>query len=126
MPAVKNTIKIKSQDGRVEMSPGGDLVASSVETLRSGMEKALKDAKSEVVLDLSSTQQIDSLGITLVLGLFKECQKAGIAFSIRGASRDLMRVFRLFNLGKFFPILEQENPETAPVPASVPAQGGRP
>lgn len=122
MPVAKNTIKIKSQDGRVEMSPGGDLVASSVETLRSGMEKALKDAKSEVVLDLSSTQQIDSLGITLVLGLFKECQKGGLSFSIRGASRDLMRVFRLFNLGKFFPILEQANPETA----SAQAQGGRP
>lgn len=108
MPSVKNTIKIKTQDGCTEMSPGGDLVASSVENLRTGMVKALKDAKGQVVLDLTGTQQIDSLGITLILGLFKDCQKESLTFSIKNVNRDLMRVFRLFNLGKFFSIAEAE------------------
>ena len=108
--AVKGTtIKTQVADGVLRLNPRGDIVASSVEGLRDALLKALEEAKGAVVLDLSSTHQIDSLGITLVLGLFKTCQKKGLAFSIEGVNPDILRVFRLFNLTKFFPVLEAEN-----------------
>jgi anti-anti-sigma factor len=106
MAAARSPMKTQKSNGTVYLNPKGDLVASTVEVLRDGMLKALDDAKEAVVLDLSSTKQLDSLGITLVLGLFKSCQKKGIAFSIEGANPDLLRVFKLFNLTKFFPIAE--------------------
>jgi anti-anti-sigma factor len=90
----------------LRLKPPVDLVASTVEAQRVVMMKALEAKRAAVVLDLSAVDQIDSLGITLVLGLFKTCQKAGTPFSIEGVKPDLMRVFRLFNLPKFFPILE--------------------
>jgi len=99
-------MKTQKADGTLRLNPNGDLVASTVEVLRDSMLKALESAKIAVVLDLASTKQIDSLGITLVLGLFKSCQKKELAFSIEGASTDLLRVFKLFNLTKFFPIAE--------------------
>ena len=105
MPA-RTPMKTQKSDGTVRLNPNGDLVASTVELLREGMLKALEAAKVGVVLDLASTKQIDSLGITLVLGLFKSCQKKELAFSIEGANPDLLRVFKLFNLTKFFPIAE--------------------
>lgn len=108
--AVKGTtIKTQLADGALRLNPKGDIVASSVEGLRDALLKALEDAKSAVVLDLSSTRQIDSLGITLVLGLFKTCQQKGLGFSIEGVNPDILRVFRLFNLTKFFPVKEAEN-----------------
>ncbi|MDP2875903.1 MAG: STAS domain-containing protein [Holophaga sp.] len=106
MAAAKSPLKTQKADGTVRLNPNGDLVASTVEVLRDGMLTALDSAKLSVVLDLSSTKQIDSLGITLVLGLFKSCQKKELAFSIEGANTDLLRVFKLFNLTKFFPIAE--------------------
>lgn len=106
MAAAKSPMKTQKSDGSVRLNPKGDLVASTVESLRDSMLKALDDAKVSVVLDISSTKQIDSLGITLVLGLFKSCQKKEIAFSIEGANTDLLRVFKLFNLTKFFSIVE--------------------
>ncbi|MBK8792514.1 MAG: STAS domain-containing protein [Holophaga sp.] len=106
MAAAKSPMKTQKTDGTVRLNPKGDLVASTVETLRDGMVKALESATEAVVLDLSSTKQIDSLGITLVLGLFKSCQKKEITFSIEGANTDLLRVFKLFNLTKFFSITE--------------------
>jgi len=106
MAAARSPMKTEKAGGTVRLNPKGDLVASTVEVLREGMLKALDEAKVAVVLDLSSTKQIDSLGITLVLGLFKSCQKKEIAFAIEGANSDLLRVFKLFNLTKFFPIAE--------------------
>ncbi len=106
MAAGKSPMKTQKTDGTVRLNPNGDLVASTVELLRSAMLKAMDAAKEAVVLDLSSSKQIDSLGITLVLGLFKSCQKKELAFSIEGTNADLMRVFKLFNLTKFFPVVE--------------------
>ena len=95
------------RDGaRLRLQPQVNLVASTVEHQRSAMAQALKNPAGEVVLDLAQVEQLDSLGITLVLGLFKSCQKEGTPFRLEGVRPDLMRVFRLFNLAKFFPIRE--------------------
>jgi len=90
----------------LRLQPKVDLVASTVEAQRASMMKALEGRPRGVVLEFHAVDMIDSLGITLVLGLFKTCQKAGVPFSLEGVKPDLMRVFRLFNLPKFFPILE--------------------
>jgi anti-anti-sigma factor len=90
----------------LRLKPEVDLVASTVETQRAAMMKALEAGPAAVVLDLGAVSQLDSLGITLILGLFKTCQKTSTPFSIEGVKADLMRVFRLFNLPRFFPIHE--------------------
>ena len=94
------------QDQVLRLLPRVDLVASTVEAQRAAMMKAMEARPGSVVLDLGEVEQLDSLGITLILGLFKSCRKDGVPFAIERARTDLMRVFRLFNLPKFFPIAE--------------------
>ena len=107
MTTVNPTLKAGTGSKVLRLQPSVDLVASTVEAQRSAMMKALETRPgAPVVLDLGSVEELDSLGITLVLGLFKTCQKAGAAFSLEAVKPDLMRVFRLFNLPKFFPIAE--------------------
>jgi anti-anti-sigma factor len=96
-PKPGDPLRIKAQS---------NLIASSVEGERERMLRVLESAQGPVILDLSSTHQIDSLGITLVLGLFKSCEKKGLRFSIEGVQTDIMRVFRLFSMTKLFPIAE--------------------
>ena len=104
MTTGNNPLAANPSSSDLRLKPQVDLVASTVEGQREIMMKALETAAGSVVLDLEGVEQLDSLGITLVLGLFKTCQKAGTRFSIEGVKPDLMRVFRLFNLAKFFPI----------------------
>jgi anti-anti-sigma factor len=106
MPTTKSPLAFTSKGDTLRLKPKVDLVASTVEVQRSAMMKALEARQGDVVLELTSVGQIDSLGITLVLGLFKTCQKAGLPFSIEGVRPDIMRVFRLFNLPKFFSVIE--------------------
>jgi anti-sigma B factor antagonist len=96
----------EKKSDELRLTPQGDLVASTVEEHRACMMKALETPGEKVVLDLSAVELIDSLGITLVLGLFKSCQKAGTAFAVESVKPDIMRVFRLFNLTKFFSVSE--------------------
>ena len=85
----------------------GNLVASTVDGLRTSALEALEVPCSEVVLDLDSAEVVDSLGITLMLGLFKTCQQKNLPFRVEGASADLMRVFRLFSLPRLFTVAEK-------------------
>jgi anti-anti-sigma factor len=99
-------LEYQMQGQALRLMPQVDLVASTVEAQRAAIMKAMERRPGTVVLDLGEVEQLDSLGITLILGLFKSCRKDGVPFAIEEARADLMRVFRLFNLPKFFPIAE--------------------
>ena len=88
----------------LRLAPNVDLAASSVEILRTEMMDAIDEEHESVVLDLSAIEQVDSLGITLVVGLFKTCKGKDLGFSVEGANPNLLRVFSLFKLNKHFPV----------------------
>ncbi len=65
------------------------------------------DSKFEsIVLDLSSTKNIDSVGVTFVISLYKASEEHNKAFSVSGASEDIMSLFRLMKLDQFFELNE--------------------
>ena len=68
------------------------------------MLKEIDGAYKSVILDLSTVELVDSIGISLVVGLFKSCQSKNMEFSVEGANENLLRVFALFKLPQFFPI----------------------
>jgi anti-sigma B factor antagonist len=93
--------------GGLTIASNGNLVASTVEALRKVVQEALTAPCTSVSLDLRSAEVVDSLGITLILGLFKTCQQKKIPFQVEGVSPDLLRVFKLFSLPRLFTILER-------------------
>jgi anti-sigma B factor antagonist len=104
MPASRPSL---TENGTLRIAAGGNLVASTVEEHRTAAMEALAAPCKEAILDLSSSEVVDSLGITLILGIFKTCQQRKIPFKVEGANADLMRVFKLFSLPKLFPIQER-------------------
>ncbi|MCA0385210.1 MAG: STAS domain-containing protein [Firmicutes bacterium] len=57
---------------------------------------------TEVVLDLVNIRNIDSMGVTFVIGLYKKMENQGKAFSVSGASDDIVSLFKLMKLDQFF------------------------
>jgi anti-anti-sigma factor len=104
MTSESRSFRLETSEGALRIEATGNLVASSVEGQREFLLKTLEEPAGKVVLDLALTDQVDSLGITLILGLFKTCQKSKIEFQVDGVSPSIMRVFRLFSLPKLFPV----------------------
>lgn len=76
------------------------LVASKVKTL---VEEASafvdsEDNYSEVILDLSNVKIIDSMGITFVIGLFKNTINNGRTYKVTGINSDIEKLFKLMKL----------------------------
>jgi anti-sigma B factor antagonist len=102
--ASTSLLRIEKGEGFCRLSFKADLVASNVEYLRERLQRLADRSEDPLVIDLSSTRQIDSLGLALLLSLFKTCSRKGLGFSIEGANTDIIRVFRLFNLTRVFAI----------------------
>ena len=83
------------------------LVASNVATQRAALKAHLEQAEQAVVLDLGQSDLVDSLGITLVVGLYKSCLERKLAFSVAGANAEVLRLFKFFNLNEIFEIREK-------------------
>jgi anti-sigma B factor antagonist len=65
------------------------------------LEEALADAqadRSDIVLDFSELDFIDSTGVHLVLRVWQASQRGGWELSITGAGPDVMRAFELVGL----------------------------
>ncbi len=81
-----------------------DLTANNVEFFKREVDEHLKNEADlvELVLDLSATKNIDSVGITFVIGQYKKMQREGCLFRISGASNDVKSLFKLMKLDQFF------------------------
>ena len=88
----------------LRIQPAEDLVASSIADQRTEIMAALEAGAGQVVLDLSGVQHVDSLGISLIVGLFKSCQTKDCTFSVEGVNGNILRVFKLFKLPQYFPV----------------------
>jgi len=56
----------------------------------------------DLVIDLVNIKNIDSVGVTFVIGLYKRAESIKKGFSVSGASDDILSLFRLMKLDQFF------------------------
>lgn len=85
-----------------------NLVGPVVEPLRAKLLDEIDriDAVDSVTLDLSQCERMDSLGVKLVVGLFKTCQSRGWSFEITTASTQIMHLMTLCKLDKIITLRE--------------------
>ena len=98
-------------EGILYMVPDTDLVADRFDELRSFFLDALKQHNKEriVVLDANGIDFIDSLGVNLIIGLFKELDNTSRSFKIINANEKFMKVANFFKFPAIFPVESAES-----------------
>lgn len=107
MKPMNDPFKVTLEGTTLRLAPLGNLVANNVDAQRAALKEHLGQAQKAVVLDLGAAELVDSLGITLVVGLYKSCKERGLAFSVAGASAEVLRLFKFFSLNEVFEIRER-------------------
>lgn len=75
----------------------GDVVGETCEALRETVD-SVKDRTPELVLDFSNVRKVDAEGVGLLLALHFDALSAGVQFSIRNPSPEVMETFKESNL----------------------------
>lgn len=81
-----------------------DLTANNVAKITADLEGLMPqpDAFETFELNLSNTHNIDSVGVTFVIGLYKKIKGLQKTFKVTGASEDVQSLFKLMKLDQFF------------------------
>jgi len=84
------------------------LTANNVEKFNLKIDALFNSEKNfeEIVLDLVNIKNIDSVGVTFVISLYRRTEGIKKRFSISGASNDILSLFKLMKLDQFFELNE--------------------
>ena len=80
----------------------GLLNAHTAPSLKEQISALINSGSSQLVLDLSEVEFIDSSGLAALVSGMKRARTQDGGFSIAGASEDILAVFRLTMLDKVF------------------------
>jgi anti-anti-sigma factor len=85
-----------------------DLIAPNVKDMNKVLMDALDQTSGieEVIVDLNKIENIDSVGVSFVVSLYKNISNEGLEFRIVNASNDIIQLFKLMRLDEFFIIEE--------------------
>ena len=91
-------MQYERKDSTLIFKPEDNLVAAAVKRQLEEIKSKLSEEREyeSVVLDLTEVSEVDSMGVNLVVGLCKHCQKAQVEFRVVGVSPEIKRLFALF------------------------------
>ncbi|SLM30075.1 hypothetical protein MTBBW1_2100014 [Desulfamplus magnetovallimortis] len=92
------------------LMPTTDLVASKIEVLRDSFLKKLKanPGVSKVVLKADHIETVDSLGVNLIIGIYRQVMSESKLFEITGAGEKFLKVANFFQFPALFKITSKE------------------
>jgi anti-anti-sigma factor len=110
MPSVSNnslnSAKQYDEASICTLEIDGDLSGHRVRKLETEFAEALSSITyKKVILNISTAHNIDSPGLALCVGLYKECLNKKMEFEIV-ANQDVYKIIRLVNLDRILPIKE--------------------
>lgn len=85
-----------------------DLIATNVKTLNMKLMEYIDEFEevSEIILDMDIVDNIDSVGVTFVINLYKSVTREGKNFRVVHCSDDIKQLFKLMKLEDFFELEE--------------------
>jgi len=108
MPTRELEVAVRTKDGIAIMDLTGELDSSAEAALQAGYADASAAGATEIVLNFSPTEYINSTGIALIVGLLGQARSRGIEVKASGLSDHYREIFEITRLADFMTILDSE------------------
>ncbi len=105
------SVRFETQENVLRCTFEADVIASSIKEMKKQFNAGM-DAPGQwdnVILDMSEVDKVDSLGINLIVWLFRMSRGLDRDFKVVGCNKRLMKLFTLFRLQDQFTIETSEN-----------------
>ena len=108
LPNPKTVMNALYSDTTLTLTFDGDLTSTTVVSVRAELIELLKNYPSATALvaNLSQVGQVDSMGLNLLIGLYREAHFRKVPFRIENPVPSVRRLFALLNLTERFGLSE--------------------
>jgi len=97
-------LHVVRSDGRMHVTPRGELDIVTAPQLEAAVSEATSEPVSELVLDLRELTFMDSTGLRALAQANLKAEQAGTALSIWRGSHQIERVLEISGLGPLLPL----------------------
>ncbi|SLM30076.1 hypothetical protein MTBBW1_2100015 [Desulfamplus magnetovallimortis] len=103
-------MRINRDNNTLFLIPDTNLVASQIEQLRDFFLEALTGHPdvSTVILQVDGIDTVDSLGVNLIIGIYRQVTSESKLFKITGAGNKFLKVAAFFHFSALFSISGEE------------------
>lgn len=103
-------MKMEIINNSLFLIPETDLIASSIEPLRDFFREQLRSQAGfdAVVLDAAGIETVDSLGVNLIIGLYKQVSSEDKSFRIVNAGEKFTKISNFFKFPSLFKVEPEE------------------
>ena len=95
---------VRDKDNRAEVKPDGDVIASRADELRSELKKLMGEGVSELTLNMTGVEVVDSIGLGLLISAHNSLAKAGGKLSVINVSHDIHELLKNMRLDRHFAV----------------------
>ncbi len=85
----------------------GELDVESSQKMKNDVRKKISSETSNIVIDLTNVNYVDSSGLGTLIALQKDARFNGGSLCIVGASQQIKRVMKMTNLDKLFQLYDK-------------------
>jgi anti-anti-sigma factor len=99
-------MRIYRRDKTLYIVPMCDLIASQVEELRDAILDKFKkeNSISHVILNAEGIDVVDSLGVNLIIGTYRQSDSQSMSFEVINASMRFTKISAFFKFEDFFKV----------------------
>lgn len=97
-------MKAFKKDNSLFLAPETNLTANVIEDIRNYFSNQIKENAdcSSIVLDADMIEIVDSLGVNLIIGLFKESEANSKSFIVINAGEKFLKIAHFFRFPSIF------------------------
>lgn len=100
-------MKVIQEENQLKYVAEEDFLFSNAQILQEKLLNGIQDVQSgTVILDLTQITTMDSVGLKLVLGLFKSCRAKGLSLRLEVDSPGIVKLLHLCKLNQLMDIQE--------------------
>ena len=98
-------MSIINKDGnQVIVKPGRDVVASMANEFRAELNSQIQESPSELVIDLSGVEMVDSVGIGVIIATHNSLDQKGGKLKVINIAEDIYGLFSTMRLDRHFTV----------------------
>ena len=86
------------------VTPGKDIVTPMAEEFRAELLELVEDGVKALTVDLDGVGVVDSVGLGVLIAAHNSLQKDDGVFTIKNASEDIYKLFKVMRLDQHFEI----------------------
>jgi anti-anti-sigma factor len=93
---------VTAESGRAVIEPAGDIVAASVDELRSILTEAMSNGARHLVIDFGRVRMLDSRGIGLLIAAHNSLRRQGGTLEVVRVSKDILELLQMMRMHQHF------------------------